>query len=100
MVLLALAARCSRPFEVDSSISQAGGELTVRGDFRDGRNVLVLIDGVAATAMVFESPTRVRVRVPPLPRSGSVPVQLWFGEGEPQIVGELQVSAPTIQIQD
>ncbi len=100
-MLLALASGFSRPFEVGSSVSQAGGELIVRGDFSDGRNVLVLVDGVATNATVFESATCVRVRVPALPRSGAVPVDLAFADGELiRLDGELQVSPPSIEIRD
>jgi hypothetical protein len=101
LLVLLVAAGCSESFTVDSSVSQAGGELIMRGDFGDRRDVVVLVDGVATTATVFESSTCVRVRVPPLPRSGPVPVQLVFADGEQiQIDGALHVSAPPIEIRD
>lgn len=99
---------CGRPFEVASDISQAGGDLVVRGDFGAGRGVVVLVDGVAASGAVFESNTCVRVRVPPLPRSGLVDVQLLFAGGEQvgdpvdeiQLGGALRVSAPPLEIRE
>jgi hypothetical protein len=103
-LVLGLALGCSRPFEVASDISQAGGELIVRGDFGGGRGVIVLVDGVAASGAVFESPTCLRVRVPRLPRSGVVDVQLLFADVEHvesiELGGALRVSAPPLEIRD
>lgn len=111
LLVLVLVLGCSRQFEVESEISQAGGEVVLRGDFGGGRGVVVLVDGVAASDAVFESPTCVRVRVPALPRSGVVDVQLLFADGEPieggaerveeiRLDGALRVSAPPIEIRD
>ena len=98
--MLSLAAGCSRPYEVASGISQAGGELIVRGEF-GGRGVVVLVDGVPTSGTVVESSTCVRVRVPALPRSGLVPVDLEFADGERiKLDGALRVSAPPIEIRD
>jgi hypothetical protein len=101
LLLLALALGCRQPFEVESGISQAGGELTIRGDFGGGRAVVVLVDGVAASGVVFESATCVRARVPALPRSGVVDVELRFADGETiQLDDALQVSAPPLEIRE
>jgi hypothetical protein len=101
LLVLMFALGCGRPFEVASDISQAGGELVVRGDFGAGRGVVVLVDGVAASGVVFESPTCVRVRVPALPRSGIVDVQLLLAHGEEvQLDGALRVSAPPLDIRE
>jgi hypothetical protein len=100
-VAVAVAPGCSRAFEVESDISQGGGDLIVRGDFGSGRAVVVLVDGVAASAAVFESASCVRVRVPALPRSGTVDVELMFADGETiQLDGALRVSAPPLQIRE
>lgn len=109
-LVLVFALGCGRPFEVEGDITQAGGELIVRGDFGAGRGVVVLVDGVAASSAVFESNTCVRVRVPPLPRSGVVDVQLLFANGEHgeqvehgekiEIGGALRVSAPPLEIRE
>lgn len=92
---------CRREFEVERDISQAGGEVIVRGDFGAGRGVVVLVDGVAASGVVFESTTCVRARVPALPRSGVVDVQLLFADGdEITLGGALRVSAPPLEIRE
>jgi hypothetical protein len=99
LLVLVSALGCGRPFEVESDISQAGGELIVRGDFGAGRGVVVLVDGIAASGAVFESTTCVRVRVPRLPRSGVVDVQLSFADGDQiDLGGALRVSAPPLEI--
>jgi hypothetical protein len=105
--VLVFALGCGRPFEVEGDISQAGGELIVRGEFGAGRGVVVLVDGVAASGAVFESHTCVRVRVPPLPRSGVVDVQLLFANDEHgehgervELGGALRVSAPPLEIRE
>jgi hypothetical protein len=101
LLVLALASGCSRPFEVETGISQGGGELTIRGDFGGGRGVVVLVDGVAASGAVFESATCMRVRVPSLPRSGTVDVELVFADDERiKLEGALQVSAPSLEIRE
>jgi hypothetical protein len=97
LVSFALALGC----EAESGISQAGGELVLRGDFGGGRGVVVLVDGVAASDAVFESPTCLRVRVPPLPRGGIVDVELRFADGENIQLGDaLRVSAPPLDIRE
>jgi hypothetical protein len=97
LVSIVLALGC----EAEPSISQAGGELVLRGDFGGGRGVVVLVDGVAASDAVFESPTCLRVRVPPLPRSGTVDVELRFTDGENIQLGDaLRVSAPPLDIRE
>jgi hypothetical protein len=107
LLVLVTALGCGRPFEVESDISQAGGELIVRGDFGAGRGVVVLVDGIAASGSVFESPTCLRVRVPALPRSGVVDVQLLFANAENgeqaeriELGGALRVSAPPLEIRE
>jgi hypothetical protein len=63
----------------------------------------VLVDGVPASAVVFESPTCVRARVPALPRSGLVDVRLVFANAERaeiELGGALRVSAPPLEIRD
>lgn len=99
LLVLVCALGCGQPFEVQPDISQAGGELIVRGDFGVGRGVIVLVDGVAASDAVFESTTCLHVQVPRLPRSGVVDVQLSFADGEQiEIGGALRVSAPPLLI--
>lgn len=101
VLVLVLVAGCSRPFELGSGVARGGGELIVRGDFAGRRGVVILVDGIATSGTVFESSTCVRVRVPPLPRSGPVPVHLVFADGEQiQLDDALHVSAPSIEIRD
>lgn len=63
-----------------TTLMQSGGDLLLRGEF-GGDGVVVLIDGVPAQQVVRESARAIRVRVPSLPRSGAVEVELLFGDG-------------------
>jgi hypothetical protein len=102
-LLVSLALGCGQTSgpRVESGISQTGGELVLRGNFGGGRGVVVLVDGVAASDAVFESPTCLRARVPPLPRSGTGDVELRFADGENiQLGSALRVSAPPLNVRE
>jgi hypothetical protein len=93
---------CARPqLELaPREVSQIGGEeLRLRGDFAGHGGVVVLIDEVPAHAAVLDAPDRLRVRVPPLPRTGMVDLELVFADGEHmQLSDVLRVTAPPLEI--
>lgn len=83
-----------------TDLTQSGGELRIIGTFAPARGVVVLIDGVAAHAVVRESQRVLRVRVPALPRTGPVDVELHAADGTYLIERDaLVVSAPRLQVE-
>ncbi|PRQ04042.1 hypothetical protein ENSA5_11650 [Enhygromyxa salina] len=85
---------------VGGSVPRSGGvELKLLGDFGGHGAVIVLIDGVPAHGAVVESPHLLRVRVPPLPRAGTVDVELSFADGARMELNEaLVVRAPDVDV--
>jgi hypothetical protein len=80
-------------------ISQSGGELVIAVARAGQGGVVVMIDGVAAQSVVREAEDVLRVRVPALPRSGAVDVELWFADGSStRLDGALRVSAPRVDV--
>ncbi|PRQ07766.1 hypothetical protein [Enhygromyxa salina] len=81
-------------------LPQSGGELELVGDVEGHGAVVVLVDGVAAHSAELDG-HRLRVRVPALPRSGVVDVELAFADGvHEKLLGALTVSAPSLNVSD
>jgi hypothetical protein len=77
---------------------QSGAELQLVGDVGGHGAVIVIVDGVPAHSAVIEG-HRLRVSVPPLPRTGAVDVELLFADGASMsLSGALTVSAPRLTV--
>jgi hypothetical protein len=90
----------SEPQLRPSTVSQRGGvELIVDiGTPRSGP-AIVLVDGVPAHTVVNEAPGRLRVRLPSLPRTGQVDVEVEFADGTAIHIGNaLEVVAPELDV--
>lgn len=80
-------------------LSQAGGELLLRGEQFGVGGAVVLIDGVPAQSVVRESSDVIRARVPPLPRAGTVDVELLSADGARVVASSgLTVVAPELEV--
>jgi hypothetical protein len=98
--MAALACGCGPPelALTQAHLAQSGGELGLIGDLDRHGAVVVLVDGVPAHSAVLDG-HRLRVRVPPLPRAGSVDVELVFADGAHMVLpSALLVSAPSVQV--
>lgn len=101
-----LACSPARPELSPGRVSQAGGvELWVRlGRAAPGRaagegGAIVLVDGVPAHSTVRERPGLLRVRLPSLPRTGRVDVEVEFADGTSIAVpGGLEVVSPEFAV--
>jgi hypothetical protein len=91
----------SEPELRPSTVTQRGGvELVVdTATAARGGPAIVLIDGVPAHTVVIEAPGLLRVRLPSLPRSGMVDVEVSFANGTAiRMEGALEVVAPELEV--
>ena len=60
---------------------------------------MVLVDGVPTHTVVVEAPGLLRVRLPSLPRTGTVDVEVAFADGTVlRMDGALEVVAPELDV--
>ena len=77
----------------------SGAELGLIGDFDGHGAVIVIVDGVPAHSTVVDG-HRLRARVPALPHTGPVDVELLFADGTHELLpAALTVSAPGLQVE-
>jgi hypothetical protein len=96
-----LACSTAGPEVSPGRISQAGGvELWVRlGRAAGEGGAIVLVDGVPAHSTVLERPGLLRVRLPSLPRTGLVDVEVEFADGTSLgVPGGLEVVSPELAV--
>ena len=81
-------------------VSQRGGiDLHLRVPESRGGAVIVIVEGVPAHSVVHEAPGLVRARLPALPRTGVVDVEILFADASViRLEGALEVVAPELEV--
>lgn len=82
------------------SVSQRGGvDLHLHVPELRGGAVIVIVDGVPAHSVVHEAPGLLRARLPALPRSGDVDVEVLFADASViRLEAALEVVAPELEV--
>jgi len=91
----------SEPRLRPTTVSQHGGvelQLAVPSK-RERGAAIVLVDGIPVQSVVFESPGVIRARLPSLPRTGYVDVEVLFADDSTvHLPGALEVVAPKLNV--
>ena len=103
VILASALAGCmgSEPELRPSTVSQRGGVELIVDTATAPRSgpVIVLVDGIPTHSVVVEAPGLLRVRLPSLPRTGEVDVEVAFADGTVvRMERALEVVAPELDV--